>query len=324
MIHGRQLPPSRPLPLCPASLIVRIALVLGLFGVSLGAPSVADAAKKTVDPRAAIAASILAKSEMGAGNFGKAAALYDQAYRLDPKTLGYLYSAARAKQKEKRYDDAEKDFVAFLKLRAKAPKVLVERANKHLLEIRRLKGEDLRQRLDEAEKARKAAEEALKKNAANAAATKKADEKRSEDAAKKQAADAAKSAAAGDKNDGAAKATDASATLPPPKARPSGTPSMIALAVGSASLVVAVTFVSLAAIDNGNLEDGLNLPKGPPSMSEAEAEVLRQSVLDKNMVAYVTGGVGVVALGLGLWLRPKAEKVALYPTANGAGLLVRF
>lgn len=137
----------------------RLATALCLAVVAWAAPTTAQT--PSVKDRAA-AASIMAKGELDAGRFAKAAELYHQAYTIDPSEPGYLFSAARAEDKANDLTAAERDYTAFLK--AAPPKhEKYEAAQNYLLEVRSRIAQVLHKQVQEM----KAKEEAAKTAAAS-------------------------------------------------------------------------------------------------------------------------------------------------------------
>ena len=113
----------------PRALGLAIALVLGFAAVPAAVVAQTGAAR---DEAAAI--SLVAAAKAKAGEFALCASLYQQAYRLDPGYLAYLFSAARCGQKSGDVDGAERDYRAFLS-RSPAADPLAEKARGFLDEI---------------------------------------------------------------------------------------------------------------------------------------------------------------------------------------------
>jgi hypothetical protein len=94
----------------------------------------------------AIGYSMAARAELDARRPDQATELYRKAYEADPSEPGYLYSVARAEQAAGRLDDAERDFLAFLKVAA-AAHALTSKAKDSLIEVRGQLAEQLKKRL---------------------------------------------------------------------------------------------------------------------------------------------------------------------------------
>ena len=132
-----------------------ICALVALFSVALCRPAVADSPDAA---KQAMAASILAKSELDAGHFAKAAELYHQAFKVFPGEPGYLFSAARAEDKGEVLPAAERDYQEFLKI-ASPKHEKYEAAQNYLISVRGRIAQGLRQQMDEM-KAKQAAKDA--------------------------------------------------------------------------------------------------------------------------------------------------------------------
>jgi len=95
------------------------------------APFAAVAAVPAAKKTEAAALSTVAISKAKAKKFAVAASMFHEAYKIDPETHGYLYSAARAAHKAKDWAAAEKDYRKFI---ANAPgdHPFMANANRHL------------------------------------------------------------------------------------------------------------------------------------------------------------------------------------------------
>ncbi|MBM4345994.1 MAG: hypothetical protein FJ100_21685 [Deltaproteobacteria bacterium] len=106
----------------------------------------------------------MAKGELDAGRFAKAAELYHQAYAIDASEPGYLFSAARAADKGEDLPAAERDYTAFLKV-APPKHEKYEAAQNYLLDVRSRIARALQKQVQEM----KAKQEAAKAAAADGA-----------------------------------------------------------------------------------------------------------------------------------------------------------
>ena len=281
--------------LLPLTVVVAVACLLPNRAMAV------DAATK----QKAIAASIIAKESLQKGNFKEAADLYDRAFGHDPTEPGYLYSAARAKQKDGRLADAEKDYVEVLKFKA-LPAAMADKARQHLLEVRSARAAKLVADLEKKKKAMEA-----------------------ESAKPKPATPSETLAGKGDRKLAPEDRPSATTTKPAPAAN--HTVSYITLGGGGLALVAAGAIYGLASAQRSTLEAGF--PKshgGDGSLTWEQAEVEAQSIANKKTASAVLAGVGVVGLGAGVWmlLNPsdKADRAAgtlIAPTADGRGLTVR-
>lgn len=83
----------------------------------------------------AIALSVLARGNLDKGQFLAAAKMYDEAYRKDPQTHGYQFSAARARHKAGKFKAAKVGYEAFLAKVGDGGGRLATKASAYLLEV---------------------------------------------------------------------------------------------------------------------------------------------------------------------------------------------
>jgi len=270
------------------------------------APLPAPAA--TADPTAAQAAIDLARYHYGKGDYKAAARLFLQAFSLDPRPDS-LFNAARAEQRGFELDDAERDFLAFLKLPGVSPESS-HRAEVHLKEVR-----ETRAQLEQAKAKAQAA-------AAAAAATA-----------------AAKETAQGPGAGAATQPTTPSAAPPAvrtgveagrdgPRWRRIGAWS--AIGVGAVGLGLA-TFQGLdAASAQSTLDGETGQLDGNQKITGLSYDAYRSrqtAIYDQRDRAYVVGALGLVAVGVGaVLLATDAGPVAasVWPQRGGAVVALTF
>lgn len=114
----------------PTSLVVLI-VATALIGAATDAIAAVPTAQKTE----AAALSTVAMKKAGDGQFKVAAAMFQEAFALDPETFGYLYSAARAAHKGKDWAAAERDYQAFID-KAPGDHDFMSSARRHLDSVR--------------------------------------------------------------------------------------------------------------------------------------------------------------------------------------------
>ena len=240
-----------------------------------------------------MAASVLAKEALDQGNNDEAAKLYDRAAKYDPSEPGYLYSAARSKQKAGHLAAAEQDYVNVLKYKA-LPAKLAEKARSHLLEVR------------SARAARLVAELEAKKKAMNEAPV------------------APRPAP-----------KPAPATEPAPAAKPAPAPakaSMMPFAILGVGAVVGLTGAGVFAMGISQRSDlDAKLPEtGDGTILYEDAMVEKSDIETKKTIAAALGGVGVVGIGVGVWMllsqpeTPQSAGPVLSPAFGGRGVAVSF
>ena len=135
----------------PSLLGIAVLLVMGSSAIAV--------AKAPTGKKKAAIISVSARTSLDKGEYEMAAKLYDSAYEADPATLGYLYSAARARQRADKLDQAEAGYKQFLKKAGPELAPLREKAKRRLVEIESTRKERaLKTQLAKAEKARKDAE----------------------------------------------------------------------------------------------------------------------------------------------------------------------
>ncbi len=261
--------------------LTRIPLVTCLCALWLALTATAQT--PSVKDRAA-AASIMAKGELDAGRFAKAAELYHQAFAIDPAEPGYLFSAARAADKGGDLPAAERDYTAFLK--SAPPKhEKYESAQNYLLDVRSRIAQALYLQVQEM----KAKEEAAKAQAA---------------------ADPAKMSAAA--TPAAKPVTSPVVTKPAPPGDTWKKPT------GYAALGLGVVGIGLGAalIVSGNSD-------GKTAAATGDVDAGR-SANGKVMTGGVALGVGAAVAAVGGWLwwtAPASTVVAASPLPGGAQLV---
>jgi len=109
--------------------LILIVLFWGAFNADI-----ALAEGRVLPAEEAAAISVVAHSKSASRDYTLCADLYHQAYALDPKFIGYLYSAARCEQKGGLLDRAEKHYRVVLQ-RSPEETSIARRAGEHLREI---------------------------------------------------------------------------------------------------------------------------------------------------------------------------------------------
>lgn len=140
MHHPR---PHDPKPSSPArrgwrSRLLRKAAATAAAGCLCLAPLTAAAA----NPKAAVAIARKAVAAYEAGEHNRSASLYHEAFKADPGTPGYLYSAARAEQIARQYRKAAATYERFLALPDVDPE-MVEKARSYLKECRSAQADEV-------------------------------------------------------------------------------------------------------------------------------------------------------------------------------------
>ena len=107
-----------------------LAVAIGAVLLAVPVDAAVPAAKKTE----AAALSTVAMNKATEGKFGVAAEMFHAAFRADPETPGYLYSAARAEHKAGKLALAEAHYVEFLR-KAPADDPLVSKAKAYSAEL---------------------------------------------------------------------------------------------------------------------------------------------------------------------------------------------
>lgn len=274
----------------------RLAYVVFAAGAALALP--VHAAAPSAKDRA-IAASVMAKGELEAGNFTKAAALYHEAYKMDPSEPGYLFSAARAEDKGNDLPPAERDYAAFLKL-APPKHEKYPSAQTYLLEVRSRVAQALQQQVQ----AMKAKEEAAKA-APTAAPT-------------------------------AVPAPSKPAVLPGPasapalvaEVHPANWPAWSALAGGVALLGSGLGLYLAQGEARQELDTALTSTDAQgrfTGIAYDDYAARRGTLNARYTTAAALAGVGAVATGVGAWLLVRSPgKVAVVPSAGGVIFARRF
>lgn len=94
------------------------------------------------NPKAAVAIARKAVAAYEAGEHNRSADLYHEAYKADPTTPGYLYSAARAEQIARQYPKAAATYQRFLAL-PDTPADMAEKARLYLAECHSAQAEEV-------------------------------------------------------------------------------------------------------------------------------------------------------------------------------------
>ncbi len=161
-----------------------LALMVALTGLASTATAQAELSKA----EQAAAVSLAARTKYKEGNYKTCAAMYREAFTMDPAQVGYLYSAALCAQKAGNLEAAQRDYQKVLGLQ-KSDDPYAAKARKHIGEVRAAliakQRADAARRRAEWQRKQAAAKAERKRKAAAAAA-----------AARKRAADAKKGATA--------------------------------------------------------------------------------------------------------------------------------
>lgn len=269
-------------------------------------PSASAAATQAEDAEKAAIISVAARHALDKGDYKLAARLYDEAFGADPATPGYLYSAARARQRGGDIAGAEQQFNQFLKIAPKSP--LAEKVRRRLLEIQSARDKQaLESRLAAAEAARKAAEGRL-------AAERKAE------AARKVAQPAAVTTVSAQVRHGGAAGGVESDLL--------GW-SMVGggVVLGAVSMVVLVMANSdLAELQSRLPDDDGNPPEGVAMIGFQDARTSAGSIQNAWLVSGLLGGVAAATTTFGVYrlLTHDASQVVLLPGPGARSLAVHW
>ena len=296
--------------LAPAFLAIMSGIVVPASACAQGA----DGEKR------AMASSVLARGELDAGNFDKAAELYHSAFKLHAAEPGYLYSAARAEEKGGDLVGAERDYQLFLKV-APPKHEKYEAAKNNLLQVRSQVAVGLQKQLDAMKTAAAAQAVTPAAGAAPSAAAQPVPAAPPPAAAPVPAAAPAKSHAV---------ATPAAAP-PAVKAEAGAAPGAWKRTAGYGALGIGAVGVGLGAwmMSSGNAA-------GEKAVDGAKAagldEAARSKLLQDARDADAQIGTGTVALGVGAglaavggwlwWTAPQAATVAVVPTPHGVRAVV--
>ena len=266
---------------------------------------------QTAAPEAANAAVISEQATKlhFAGQYGGAEALFREAYRLDP-VPGYLYSAARAAHKGGKYEVA---IATYEQLITQSPGTQFA-----------MKAQLHRDKL----KATLAADAAAKAPPAKASTAKLPEPVAANPAPSPAPPKPAPVVAAPTPAPQPAATPAPSAAVARQAAPNSGrSTAFVALGAGGLSLIAAGTFAALWAGEKSDY-DALKQPNGTIVGTKTDLDSRVESMNNKLLVAYITGGVGLAAAGFGAYLLAtrtgEGATVSIVPQTNGAILVARF
>ncbi len=144
--------------------------ICGLFAAAVAllvvalAPSPALAVSPEQKQKAAII-SVAARHALDKGDFEVAAKLYDDAYAADPEVSGYLYSAARARQRGGQLQRAREIYERFLQVTKGKNDPLDKRAKARLVEVKAELADRLAKQLHNERRAREKMQEQARQEA---------------------------------------------------------------------------------------------------------------------------------------------------------------
>ena len=229
------------------------------------------------------------------------AAMYLEAHKLDPNTLGYLYSAARCEQKAGKFDRAIEHYSAVL-ARASSGDPLALKSAQHKAEC---EAAWRKVQADKAEAARKAE------------ATRKAEAARKAEAQRKAAALAHKAGAPG-----------VAAKQPDGWRKPTG---WATIAVGVAAVGAGVYLLNAGSSELAELEAQLAKRDANDKIigiTYDDAEVRQGSANRKTGLGGALLGAGLLSGGIGAWLvwtsPGKRVSVKPYNRFRGVHVTMRF
>ncbi len=273
--------------------------------------------------------SVAAHHALDKGDFKMAAKLYDSAFAADPEQPGYLYSAARARQRDGLTEQAEAQFRRCLELIGDPKHPVAKKALQRLTEIKAARADELARRLAAESKARAAAERRLQTEA-------RARRKAAEDKAKKEAAESAER----ERRLGH-KPPETSVTVKPqPGQVPESNVQSAAVMprwAGWASVALGVAAVGAGgyiAWDNWSqwttirdkhmpLDDGT--PPQDDLMTFEDAEAFAASTNNYIAAGIATAVVGGVAIGWGIATAlTGSDRVTFIPQRRGATVVMRW
>lgn len=326
------MPPCRPdaSSLRPRTVVVR-AVVVALVATGLlwntGAYANPPAALSRAEQAAAI--SLAARTQAQQGNFTHCAAMYHEAFGLDGKTPGYLFSAARCEQKAGAFAEAIEHFRRFAEL-ADAGDPLIAKAAAYRKECA-----DELARQQAAQREQRVREQQAREQQA------REQQVREQQAREQQARErAALARVSAQKSEGKPTAPNAGSAGPAVALKAS--PNLarrerwgwVAAAAGAASIGIGAWQIGDGLTARSDLDAQLRAAAGASldgkvrTMSQ-EAALARESRADLSIkVGAALAGVGAVSGGVALWLllAPDGERVTLRPRRDlrGAQLTVRF
>lgn len=247
----------------------------------------------------AAAVSIAARAKAREGRFGLCATMYHEAWRMDPKQPGYLYSAARCEQKAGQLAKAERDYLAFMKT-VSAGHQMYGRANQHLREVRAAQARQLAKRRAAAVRQGKDKGKGAKNKPPVKATARKVPKPNG--------------GAAG----GVRRGADDGALL-----------GWTVAGTGAALSGVGIWLLMDAASRIADLEQRLTRDGDNPitAISHDDAVAEQDAANLRRGLGFALTGVGVAGVGLGAWLAlrdPGPRQVLLLPMGRGAALRVRF
>jgi len=112
----------------------------------------------------------------------------------------------------------------------------------------------------------------------------------------------------------------------PEPAHATNWPGRIAAGTGAAACVGAAYLLASAAFAQNDLDAKRTLPGAvfnPKLISLSQAKSTQESINTRIVAGWVTGGIGVAALGLGAWLWTKdASRVTIAPALDSSGVVV--
>ncbi len=111
-------------------------------------------------------------------------------------------------------------------------------------------------------------------------------------------------------------------TATAPTSRPSRVPAWIALGSGGALVVAGAGIWASTLGDRSALETALTQRQNGliSGVTLADAQSRNQSIITRNVAAGIAGGVGVAAVGLGLWLWFSGSEMSVAPVMSGNGV----